>query len=104
MTKRVPRVYAFSTHRANKPHVCPWCATKLDASTNTNEGSMQAPTPGDWTICIRCGEACRYDTDYQLLRVTRLDMMMASPAFWDLYMLPSFTEKRASRKPAKRGD
>jgi hypothetical protein len=40
---------------------CPTCQHVLDDATMIGEPSDQLPKPGDFSICIYCGEVLRFD-------------------------------------------
>lgn len=42
--------------------VCPYCGALIDAHTFIwgNESKETLPKPGDWALCDKCGEICRF--------------------------------------------
>jgi hypothetical protein len=52
---------------------CPACAARLDAATSID--SAAAPGPGDYTVCIYCGSACRYSEWMDLEAMTEGDLL-----------------------------
>ena len=43
------------THLFKRKAGCPWCGYRADAAS-TLDGEKVKPKPGDFTICLECGE------------------------------------------------
>lgn len=41
------------------PSSCPSCGYHLDAASHTTDADTR-PTPGDYSVCINCGELLRF--------------------------------------------
>jgi len=54
----------MSTHEM-KENACPDCGKLLDRATNVS-GSNEEPSPGDITICNRCGSFLTFAQDLSL--------------------------------------
>lgn len=52
---------------------CPKCGATLDASTNTLRGCRQV-RPGDFCLCMDCGEVLRYREGLQATAVSAADL------------------------------
>lgn len=59
------------------PQTCPACGAKHDAATCAT--GKDKPDPGDLSICIRCGSALQFGPDFELLLLSRLELL-ALPA------------------------
>lgn len=51
---------------------CPFCGHKMDHAFSTQTDNP--PTPGDFSLCIRCGRVLRFAEDMTLLKVEREEM------------------------------
>lgn len=56
-----------------KPTDCPQCGKTLDEATCMNATSL-TPKPGDFTVCVYCGEILTFT---QSLGVARVDVWLA---------------------------
>lgn len=59
------------------PTVCPECGDKHETQNVKGQGSP--PGPGDFSICINCGEITRYTDDLSLRRLTVMEVSMITP-------------------------
>jgi hypothetical protein len=39
-----------------QPSLCPHCGELLTGAANSEAGADNPPAPGDWSLCIYCGE------------------------------------------------
>lgn len=49
--------------------VCPHCGRPIGATTGLGSSEARKPGPGDWCICISCGEVARYRRDGYLRKL-----------------------------------
>jgi hypothetical protein len=56
---------------------CPHCGAAHDCASNVT--GHTAPKPGDFTVCVRCGEASRFVTPTELRAATREDLEELEP-------------------------
>lgn len=65
---------------ADVPHVksgillCPYCSRQNDSITHFDQGELRAtqPSPGEFSFCIRCRTAGRFELRDGVLEVVRL--------------------------------
>lgn len=50
------------------PRPCPVCGYVCDRATAVT--GNESPQPGDWTVCLRCGEILRFDEQLTHRQVT----------------------------------
>lgn len=75
------------TYQLGKPHdvpfdTCPRCGTVFNASSGI--GYSGPPSPGDFTLCIECGEVLRLDAKLRRVLATDADLaeLRSNPASW----------------------
>lgn len=54
------------------PNLCPHCGYLLDQATAAY--GDHTPSPGDWSICIRCAAILRFDADLKYEAVTEAEL------------------------------
>ena len=47
-------------------HTCSICGYSSDAATCVTESTTQRPSPGDFTLCLKCGELYVFDDKMRL--------------------------------------
>ena len=47
---------------------CPACGAAMNVATGLNHG--KPPEPGDLSLCIECGQICRFGDSFTLLAIT----------------------------------
>lgn len=67
----------ISKSHETEPNKCPHCDALLDRSVGVNEPDQRAPRPGDRSICIHCGNPCKFDDDMKLVKLTDEEMKQA---------------------------
>lgn len=55
------------------PSQCPACKKVIDAATIAS-GKTEVPRPGDFTICIYCGEVLRFGPELELIQADLNDL------------------------------
>lgn len=58
------------------PCKCPTCGLEWDGATEVNNNAA-TPTPGDFSLCINCGELMRYSAELELVRAGDLGELLA---------------------------
>jgi hypothetical protein len=58
-------------------NICPYCQIRLDAAGIWN-GEDDRPSPGDFSVCLNCGEICAF-TEMMGLRVLFPGELMEAP-------------------------
>lgn len=46
------------------------------ASSVTSDGEEASPSEGDITLCIECGQLCRFDADLKMVKPTAEQMII----------------------------
>lgn len=46
---------------------CPFCGALHDRASNFAPGQVRAPTDGDLTLCIDCGEWCEFEGEHLVI-------------------------------------
>lgn len=59
----------YEQHRVRTTR-CPHCGYLMDAASNA-DASKAAPVPGDYSVCLNCGEFLRFGSRLRLGRLTR---------------------------------
>ncbi len=62
------------------PSTCPTCKYVNDAATYLQDESAQ-PKPGDFSVCLHCGEILIFNDDLTTRGVTLDDLVDLSPEF-----------------------
>lgn len=90
--------YTGTEHTRLPPQFCPFCFTLLDAATNMT--SLDAPQPGDFTICVNCSGILRYEEGMTVVASSLLEIPTHSRMeFAKVARLNK--EFRSQRPPAK---
>jgi len=58
---------------------CPSCGKKFNMASSVKHKSGRGPKGGDFSICIACGEASRYNDDLSLRKLTTEDAHECPP-------------------------
>lgn len=79
---------------------CPNCGYKLDACTATKPGPDVRPSPGDASVCYRCGEILVFDERLRIVRPTpqQLAELRASKKLWRILERASLLRRTEWRK------
>jgi DNA-directed RNA polymerase subunit RPC12/RpoP len=48
---------------AHKPTNCPRCGYRVEMATGL--GHRKRPRPGDFSLCLRCGQLLRFDHEFE---------------------------------------
>ena len=68
-----------SKHHHLPMSCCPTCGHQHDCAASAFEDTSPRPTPGDFNLCIKCGEICCY-TEALTTRIAQLNDLMALDA------------------------
>lgn len=71
-------------HTEHKATICPGCGAKLDCSTHPKG----APSPGDLSLCLKCGQPLTYEDDLSLRALSTQDiaaLQLTNPAAFREY-------------------
>lgn len=63
---------ALGEARKHKDQTCPVCSTLLNAASGFNNNA--SPSPGDVSICIRCGAVLKFDEQMTLQQVPEAEL------------------------------
>lgn len=44
---------------------CPRCGYRMDTATAIDDTDKVRPSPGDFSVCMRCGQTLRFDEDME---------------------------------------
>lgn len=66
------------THRLQTRPFCPSCFMMLDGVTAMEAKGADMPVPGDFTLCINCGQVLRFDANLNVLSSSLMDIPMHS--------------------------
>ncbi len=72
----MPRDYKKSLTSRVPAQWCPDCFHKLDGVTSV--GAEATPSPGDFTVCIECGNILRFADDMSLVLSNLMEIPMHS--------------------------
>lgn len=64
---------------------CPQCNYKLDGSTHVHGESASLPEPGDFSICLNCGQVLVYESACSLRKAAAKEideLMTKQPEAW----------------------
>lgn len=63
-----------------KKQPCPSCGYEMDAATELgSENKNSAPNPGDFALCLSCGEILRFDDKLKFRTATQKDLEDLDP-------------------------
>lgn len=85
-------------HKLDKSNECLECGEVLDMATSV-EGDNAIPTPGDVTVCIRCGTIAQFTEEMNLKPITsemEEDFKEQNPEGWKLMIQASQHIKKYS--------
>ncbi len=61
-------------HGTVKPSPCPKCMGLAIGATAADTGT-RAPRPGDLTVCVECGQICRFTESMDIEAVSDADLL-----------------------------
>lgn len=61
-------------HGTVKPSPCPQCMGLAIGATAADAG-RRAPRPGDLTVCIECGQICKFSESMDIVAVSDADLL-----------------------------
>jgi hypothetical protein len=79
---------------------CPQCNYKLDGSTHVHGDKASLPEPGDYSVCLNCGQVLVYEDDCRLRKATVRDigaLMSEAPDSWAVIEKAQFFIRRRGR-------
>jgi hypothetical protein len=78
--------------------LCPSCGHPLDAASGIDDNA--APSPGDVTICAKCGELLAFTDDLTVVPATaeRLDLLDPEQVI-KMHSMQTFIRQKAATKP-----
>lgn len=83
-----------------KAAVCPSCGMKMDAATSVTGGGEHIPRPGDYSVCLQCGQILIFDEEREPVLALPEDLEHAektSPENFKLLMKASAIAKEMAK-------
>lgn len=68
-----------SHHHVSETGTCPACGAPLTRATNADPGVTAAPVPGDFTVCIQCGDVLCFGDDMSLHKASPSELRTLHP-------------------------